>query len=299
MYKWIKAFFVYPIYMIQYIFERLGLFFMNDKSAIRLLYYAKWGKKLDLDNPKTYVEKVNYLKLHDRNPLYHDLVDKYEVKKIVASLIGEKYIIKLLGVWNLFDDIDFQSLPQNYVLKCTHDSGGVLIVNKKIDLADAKKFINNHLNRNHAEAGREWAYRTIKPRIIAEEYIEGLSDNNYKFFCFNGKVKYLYVAPFREKTVDYFDDKFNHLNIVTTLHQCADIPPKKPSSFDEMIKLAEILSKGIPHVRIDFYDVKGRVYFGEVTFYHEAGFEPYIPDEYNYKFGNYIDLSLAYDANNI
>ena len=294
--KWIKTFFAYPIYMIQYIFERLGLFLMNDESAIRVLYYAKWGKKLDLDNPKTYVEKVNYLKLHDRNPLYHNLVDKYEVKKIVASLIGEKYIIKLLGVWNSFDDIDFKTLPQKYVLKCTHDSGGVLIVNRNIDLNEAKKFINGHLNRNHAEAGREWVYRTIKPRIIAEEYVEGLSDNNYKFFCFNGKVKYLYVAPYREKTVDYFDEDFNHLDIITTLHQCADVPPTKPSSFDEMKKLAEILSKGIPHVRVDFYDVNGKVYFGEITFYHEAGFEPYIPDEYNYQFGNYIDLSLAYDS---
>lgn len=160
------------------------------------------------------------------------------------------------------------------------------------DIGQAKAFLEERLDRNFSYLGREWPYQNVKPRIIAEEYIDNLADSNYKFFCFDGKVKALYIAPYREATVDYFDADYNHLDIITTLHQCAPVPPKKPASFEKMKELAEKISDGYPAMRVDFYDVNGKIYFGEITFFHEAGFEPFIPDKWNRIFGDYFNLPL-------
>lgn len=280
---------------------KLGLYNrISDENLLKKLYKIEMGKKLDLSNPVTFNEKLQWLKLYDRNPDYIDLVDKFEVKKIVATIIGDEYIIPTLGVWEKFDDIDFSVLPNQFVLKCTHDSGGVVICNDKMkfDYKKARQILQRSLKKNFYYFTREWPYKDIKPRIIAEQYIEEAEFSelrDYKFFCFNGEVKSLFIASERqdnnvETKFDFFDREFNHLKLING-HPNADVTPRKPKNFDKMIHLAEILSKDIPHVRVDFYEVEDRIYFGEMTFYHWSGMVPFEPEEWDYLFGRYIDLS--------
>ena len=275
---------------------------LNDKHYLRLAYKASFGKKLDLENPKTYNEKLNWLKLYDRNPLYTTLVDKYEVKAYVADKIGEEYIIPTLGVWDKFEDIDFDKLPEKFVLKCTHDSGGLAICRDKstFDVEAAKKKIKKSLKRNFYYYGREWPYKNVKPRIIAEEYMEDEETaelRDYKFFCFDGVSKALFIASDRQKAgeevkFDFFDIDFNHLPF-TQGHPNAKVLPEKPKCFDEMRSLAEKLSKGLVQARIDFYEANGKVYFGEITLFHHNGMMPFAPEEWDYKFGEMIKLPIA------
>ena len=257
-----------------------------DKLFLKMLYRIKTGRKLHLKNPKTYSEKLNWLKIYDRNPLYTRLVDKYEVREYVKERIGEDYLFPLLGVWDKFDEIDFKALPERFVLKCTHDFGSVIIVNDKaqFDIEKARRAINGELKYNFFYRGREWAYKNVRPRIIAEKNMqEGETRlTDYKFFCFGGEVKYVFVAQGRgtDLRFDFFDKEYNHLPITNGVPN-ADIIPRKPSCYDEMISVAEKLSAGINNVRVDLYDIGGRVYFSEMTFYHNGGmvaFEPYETD---------------------
>ncbi|OUN60896.1 ATP-grasp fold amidoligase family protein [Faecalitalea cylindroides] len=272
---------------------------INDKTYLKIRYYAFIGKKLNIENPKTYNEKLQWLKLYDRKPIYTIMVDKFAVKQFVSNVIGEKYIIPTLGVWNSFEEIDFQSLPNQFVLKCTHDSGGLVICKNKneLDMQYAKKKIEKSLKRDYYSVHREWPYKNVKPRIIAEMYMEDSKTSelrDYKFFCFDGKVRAMFVATDRQKEgsevkFDFFDRDFKHLEFKQG-HPNAYILPEKPECFDEMIFLAEKLSTGIPHVRVDFYEVNGRVYFGELTFSHFAGLVPFEPEEWDYTFGEWIRL---------
>lgn len=251
-----------------------------------------------MKNPKTYNEKLNWLKLHDHNPLYTTLVDKFEVKSYVQKLIGG-YIIPTLGVWERFDDIDFDRLPNQFVLKCTHDSEGLVVVKDKnlLDKKAAKEKIESALKQNFYYIGREWPYKNVKPRIIAEQYMEDHVDGelrDYKFFCFNGEPKLMYVASDRSSDhvkFDYYDMEFNHVDLQQK-YPNAYRPLRKPDSFDEMIRLAKKLSKGFPHVRIDFYEVDGHTYFGEFTFYHLSGFMPFRPSKWDDIFGEWLQLPL-------
>lgn len=227
-----------------------------------------------------------------------DIVDKYEAKRIVGEIIGEKYIIPTLGVWDRFDDIDFELLPNQFVLKCTHDSGGLVICKdkSKFDVSKAKSIIENCLKHSFYWGQREWPYKNVKPRIIAEKYMEdSITEDlrDYKFFAFDGEVKALFIATERqtegETKFDFFDSDFNHLNF-TNGHPNAEKMPLKPQNFDLMKTLAAELSRGIPHVRVDFYEVNGEVYFGEMTFSHWSGMMPFDPEEWDYKFGNWIKL---------
>ena len=202
-------------------------------------------------------------------------------------------------MWDNFDDIDFDKLPDQFVLKCTHDSGGLVICRdkNKLDKDEAKKKIEKSLERNYYLSGREWPYKNVKRRIIAEKYMvdeSGYELKDYKFFCFNGKVKSLFIARDRSKQgeetkFDFFDENFNHLPF-TNGHPNSEQSYFKPGKFDEMKQLAEILSKEIPHVRVDFYNINGQIYFGELTFYHWSGMVPFVPEEWDYTFGNWIDL---------
>lgn len=272
---------------------------MNDEKYLRKRWRAKFGVDLNLDNPQTFNEKLQWLKLHDRNPLYTVMVDKYAAKKYVSDIIGEQYIIPTLGVWESFDDIDFGQLPDQFVLKCTHDSHGLVICRDKsrLDLKSSKKRIIKSLKRNYFYAGREWPYKNVPPRIIAEQYMEDTETSelrDYKFFCFNGKVRALFIASSRqdegeETKFDFFDTEFNHLPF-TNGHPNAAKPIQRPKRFDEMKELACKLSLGIPHVRVDFYEVDGKVYFGELTFYHWSGFMPFNPEEWDKTFGDWIKL---------
>ena len=220
--------------------------FMPDDIYLKLMYRIRMGKKLNLDNPQTFNEKLQWLKLYDRKDIYTKMVDKYEVKRYVAEKIGEEYVIPTLGVWERFDDIDFDKLPNRFVLKCTHDSGGLIICRDKktLDLSKARKKIEQSLKTNFYWVGREWPYKNVKPRIIAEKYMEDETDHelrDYKFFAFDGVAKALFIATDRgnesvDSKFDFFDAEFRHLDF-TKGHPNAKVPPHKPEKFQEMKKL--------------------------------------------------------------
>ncbi len=270
-----------------------------DRAYLQMKYKASFGKKMNLDNPRTYNEKLNWMKLYDRNPKYIALVDKYEVKSIVADIIGEEYIIPTLGVWDKFEDIDFNTLPNQFVLKCTHDSGGLVICKdkSKLNFDKAREKITKSLQTNFFWQGREWPYKNVKPQIIAEQYMEDEETaelRDYKFFCFDGVAKALFIATERQKEgeevkFDFFDMDFNHLDFRQG-HPNATQPIKKPITFDKMRELAEKLSIGFPQIRVDFYEVNGKVYFGELTFFHHNGLVPFDPEEWDNIFGSWIKL---------
>ena len=276
---------------------RYALRFLPDTIYLQLNYFAHFKKFCNLKNPATYNEKLNWLKLHDRNPLYMRLVDKYEVKEYVADIIGSEYIIPTLGVWDCFNDIDFDALPDQFVLKCTHDSEGLVIVKdkSKLDKVAVKQNLETSLSQNFYYIGREWPYKNVKPRIIAEKYMEDHTDGelrDYKFFCFDGKPKAMFVASDRASghvKFDYFDLEFNHLDIKQK-YPNADKPIRKPDTLSKMLELSGKLSEGFPHVRVDFYEVDGQLYFGELTFYHFSGFMPFQPDRWDRVFGDWLKL---------
>lgn len=271
--------------------------FLPDKVYIQLYYFAQFKHFCNLKNPKTYNEKLNWLKLNDRNPEYTKMVDKYAVKKYVSNIIGEEYIIPTIGIWDNFDDINFDLLPNQFVLKCTHDSEGIVIVKDKSNFnkEDAREKINKALKSNFYYIGREWPYKNIKPRIIAEKYMEDKECGelrDYKFFCFNGQPKAMFIASDRgigDTKFDYFDLNFKHLDIIQHYPNSKQ-KIDRPKEFDKMIELSRILSKKLIHVRVDFYEVNGQVYFGELTFYHFSGFQPFIPEKWDEIFGKWLEL---------
>lgn len=274
---------------------------LPDKYYIRLKYFIIFKHGLNLKKPVTYNEKLQWLKLYNRNPLYTTLVDKYKVKDYVKKVIGEEYVIPLLGKWQNVEDIDLKDLPNQFVLKCSHDCGGIRICNDKktFDLEEAKKFLKKQLKHNYYYDHREWPYKNVEPVIFAEEYLEDENEEDlkdYKFFCFNGKPELMFIASDRnnkleETKFDFFDMEFNNLNIKNG-HPNSKVLPNKPINFDLMKKLASELSKGIPHVRVDFYEINGKVYFGEMTFYHFSGFVPFEPEDWDYKLGELLKLPL-------
>lgn len=271
---------------------------MSDKQYLQIAYRIKMGKKLNLKNPQTFNEKLQWLKLYDRKPIYTQMVDKIEAKKLVAAVIGEEYIIPTLGVWDRFDDIDFDSLPNQFVLKCSHDSGGLVICRDKsiLDVDAARTMINRCLSHSFYWAGREWPYKDVKPRILAEQYMEDEETHelrDYKVFTFNGVPKALFIATERgskeETKFDFFDADFKHLPF-TNGHPNAEVTPAKPKTFEEMKALATKLSENIPQLRVDFYEVNGKAYFGELTFSHWSGMMPFNPPEWDKTFGDWIKL---------
>lgn len=271
----------------------------NDKWYVKTRYRLYTGEKLNLDNPQTYNEKLCWQKLYDHNPLYTLLVDKYAVKEYVAEQIGRQYVIPTIAYWDNTDDIDWQSLPQQFVLKTTHDSGGVIVVKDKdkLDIEKAIKKLKKCLKADNYASTREWPYKNVPRRIIAEKYMEDTATGelrDYKFFCFDGIVKAMFVATERgiageDVKFDYFDSDYNHLDI-SQFHDSASVIPQKPICFEEMKSLASRLSKGLPQVRVDFYEVDGKIYFGELTFFHHGGIVPFKPDYWNYIFGSWIQL---------
>ncbi len=281
-------------------------FLFSDTLYLKIKYYLTFKKKLNLKDPKTYSEKLQWLKLHDHRDIYTTMVDKYAVKNYVANCIGEEYIIPTLGVWDKFEDIDFTLLPNQFVLKCTHDSGGLVICQdkSKLNIEEARRKINKSLNTNYYLLGREWPYKNVPPRIICEQF---MSDDNstdthnseltdYKFFCFDGKPKALFIAVDRnsdseETKFNFYDTNFNLLPF-TNGHPNSARELSKPQNFEKMLELSAKLSMGIPEARIDFYEANGKVYFGEITFFHWSGFMPFEPEEWDSIFGSWIKLPL-------
>ena len=278
---------------------RGGFRFLDDETYTKLMYRMFHGRKLNLENPKLFTEKICWLKINNHQSQYTRMVDKYEAKEYVGSIIGEQYIIPTLGVWDTFEEIDFSELPDQFVLKTTHDSGGVVVCKNKasFDIEQAKKKLNASLKRNYYWAGREWNYKNVKPRIIAEKYmpIDDAECAEFKMFCFNGKVTYILVCKgeahiIGKRTNDFFDAQFDHIP-VETVNPNAKEEFKKPKEFDELVRLAEILSTNSPLLRVDFYLTKQGLYFGELTFYHDSGFVRFNPQKYDAIFGSKLDIS--------
>lgn len=286
------------IYLTSY---HCGIFnVIPDKAFISFQFKMATGNKLNLKNPKSYNEKLQWIKLYDHNPLYTELVDKYRVRKFVSERIGEEYLIPLIAKWDKPEDIDITKLPNQFVIKCNHDSGGIAICKdkKSFNWDSEKKKIESHYKQNHYYMSREWAYKNVKPCVIAEKYMQDESTEelrDYKFFCFNGVPRFVQVdfARFVDHKRNIYDIDWNLLDLTI---KCPNDPKAKidmPSDYDNMVEVAKKLSAGLPHVRVDLYSVNGHTYFGEMTLYHGNGYEKFTPEKYGEEFGSYIDLSLC------
>lgn len=273
---------------------------LTDEQFIRKKWKSKMDYPLNLDNPQTLCEKLQWLKLHDRKPKYSAMVDKYEAKKIVADAIGERYIIPTYGVWDDFDSIDFDALPEQFVLKCTHDSGGFVICKDKktFDKEAAKKKLCKSLKRNYYYGVREWPYKDVKPRIIAEKYIKELGHPDsieYKTTCFNGKVKFVTIctgiahAKFEERSNDSYTTDFEHMPWYA-YYKNSSVKLEKPKEWEELISVCEKLSVGVPYLRVDCYIIDGQILFGEMTFYTWGGMMKIEPSEWDRKLGEMLEL---------
>jgi hypothetical protein len=271
---------------------------MGDRSYLCLKSCLVFGKPFNLNVPKTFNEKLNWLKLNDRNPLYTSMADKYVVKGLIIQLgIEGLHTARCYGVWSDFDEINFDELPEQFVLKATHDSSGATVCTDKanFDRRTARKKFKRFLSLNNYWGSREWIYKDIPPRIIAEEYLDDGTEHeltDYKFWCFNGEPKIMYVTnKGKEIYENFYDMDFVSVPV------CHGFPRRSPEyecpvEFQRMKRYAAELSKGIPFVRIDFFSVKGKVYFGEFTFYDWAGMRPFSPESWDRKLGEWICLPL-------
>ena len=303
----VKKYLTSPEYRFKTNYDRGVYDSLSDKDFLIKKYKMVNGIKLDLDDPKTFCEKIQYLKIYDRNPLYTVLQDKYLVRDHVAKLIGEEHLIPLLAVYDSADDIDFDALPDQFVLKCNHDSNSVVICRDKasLDTDKVRKKLAKRLAMNFWDPGKEWAYKDIPHKIVAEKYMQEDGDDetdevkglrDYKFFCFGGEPKFAYVSKGLE---NHSTAKMVHLNLDWTRapfqrtgYAEFDKLPEKPSRFDEMLEICKKLSDGIPFVRIDLYEINGKVYFGEYTFYPASGSGDFVPKSWNTEIGSWIDLTL-------
>ena len=278
--------------------------FMPDKLYLSIMYKLCCNEELHWDNPQKFCEKIQWLKLYDRKPEYTTMVDKYAVKDYVASIIGENFIIPTLGVWDRPEDIDFESLPDSFVLKTTHGGGSLgVVICKDINCFDRKsaiKHLKKSLRQDIYKQNREWPYKDVPRRIIAEKFIGSVNEprdlHDYKFYCFGGRPKLLYITSNRQGVEglceDFFDIEGHFLNIQQRGEKNSPNRPSLPENLREMRQLAEKLSQNIPQVRIDFYEVEGKVYFGEMTFYDGSGFYPFQPEEWEYEIGSWIKLPI-------
>lgn len=274
-------------------------FFVPAKYYSELEYKRYMKKKLNLKNPQTFNEKLQWLKLYDKNPLYTKLADKYEVRQYIKERIGEKYLVPIIGIYNGVDEIPFSDLPQEYVLKCTHDSGTVVIKNSHntYSISQIKKILCFGMKRNYYYTHREWCYKYIRPRIICEQLIR-TNDNqpprDYKIFCFDGEPQFLFVASDRGRGTkfDFFDMDWNKYPVMQH-YPNSEYSITRPAAWDEMIVCARKLSSGLPHVRVDFYiDREERIFVGELTLCHFGGFEKFEPDYYDEYFGKFLTLPV-------
>ncbi len=271
--------------------------FIDDKTYLKERFKRRMGYEPDLDDSKTFNEKINWLKLYDRQPYYSTLVDKYEVKKYVSDKIGEQYVVKLIGKWDSFEDIEFDSLPEQFVLKCTHDSGSVIVCKDKtlFDAEAAKEIFNKRLKMNYYWPDREWAYHNVKGRIIAEEYINDGNDKliPYKVFNFMGNPKIIQVIQgdkSADESIDYYDVNWNLLELRQNFPN-SKLHVQRPKKLEEMLRLSRVLSRGIPFVRTDFFIIGDDIKFSEFTFYSDSGAERFYPDKWDEELGMLIDIS--------
>ena len=285
-----------PKKIIIYMMNKNIMWFLPDKVYLKIKYKLMMGKKLNIDNPKTFNEKLQWLKLYDRKDIYTKMVDKYEAKKFVKKIIGEDYIVETLGIYDKFEDIDFEKLPSKFVIKPTHASGNVYICKdkSKIDYKALKKEISKWLKRDYYKIHREWPYKNVERRIIIEKYLSEFEDDDirdYKFYMFNNKLAFSFVCSDRKKDVKFtFYDRNGKFMDVTQCGKPYDKRIKLPQNYERMIQLSEKLSKNTIALRVDFYEINGKIYFGELTFFDSAGFGPFNPDEWDEKIGDWLIL---------
>ena len=280
-----------------FLVQRVGRF-ISDKNLIRIKFFRSFKRLPNFKNPKTFNEKLQWLKLYDRNPEYTVMVDKVAVKEYVSRLVGEEYIIPTLGVWNNAEDIDFDALPDKFVIKCNHNSGDGMYICKdksKMNVEEVREGLKKGLEQDYFMCHREWPYKNVPRKIIAEQYIEdgsGKDLNDYKIFNFNGEPHIIQVD------FDRFTD--HKKNLYTTDWELCDfsfnypshpeITIPRPEALDEMLRISRILAKDIPYVRTDFYSVNGKIYFGEITFFPASGYGKFSPEKYDELFGEMIPL---------
>lgn len=292
----------HPVRLFRYLSRRGWLKWMHDETYIKLIYRMQIKRKLNLENPTTFNEKLQWLKINERNSKYTMMVDKIAVKDYVSMLIGNEYVVPTIGIWERADDIDFDVLPDRFVLKCNHDSSSIIVCKDKKSLNYDKviKKMNYCLGNNGYWYGREWPYKNVKPLVFAEEYLEDEASTNngleslnvYKFFTFDGVPKIIQTIQ-NDKTpnesIDYFDCDWNLLELRQNFPN-SNIPLQRPESLEEMIRLAKILGEKLPFIRIDFYEVNKRVYFSEFTFFSDDGMNRFIPDHWDKDLGDLIKL---------
>ena len=293
------------LHLFPYLAKRGHFKWMPDKTYLRIMYYSQIGKQLHIDNPKTFNEKLQWLKINDRKDIYTTIVDKCEAKTYVSERIGSKYIIPTYGVWDKYEDIDFDKLPDQFVLKCTHDSGGLIICYDKshLDKCAAERKIKKSLKNNYYYFGREWPYKNVRPRIIAEKLMVSNDPkqrvlNDYKLQCFNGKFDNIMVCEgrFSVRGVRYYYFDRDWTYIPYCPYDDLDysiLPSLKPQCFEEMIRIAEVLSLGFPQLRVDLYEIDGCVYFGELTLFSQSGFDNDITPEADIILGSKLDLTTV------
>ena len=295
----IRTFIENPQYFITSPAAKGWLNWVPDSLYLKVLYRVIMGRKLNLKNPKEYNEKLQWLKLNDRKPEYSTMVDKYEVRGYIEDLLGDKYLIPCLGIYDSVDDIDIDALPDRFVLKCTHDSGSVEICKDKssFDIEGAKHRLSQAMKRNYYATYREWPYKSVKPRIIAEGYLEGDGGDlkDYKVMCFNGEAKIIEVHENRfvegkVHTQTFYDREWNIVPLTQIETVTVDRPGERPRQLDEILRLSELIAKNMYHARIDWYIEGDKIYFGEITFFDGSGFESFSTPEMERMLGDMINL---------
>lgn len=272
---------------------------LPDKLYLKLLFPLKVGYKLNLENPQTYNEKLQWIKLYYRKPIMSVMADKYAAKQYIENIIGDEYVVKNYGVWEHFNDIDFSTLPESFVLKTTHDQGGVVVVKDKneLDIKKAKAKLERHLKKGTYHLMKEWPYKNIQPRIIAEELLIDTEKGDlwdYKFYCFNGEPKLMYISHGRQADttyLDFYDMDFEKQDISRPGFSASEKNINKPEQWELMKELSLKLSAGWPHLRVDFYCIDRKLYLGELTFFQGGGMMPFYPESWDYKLGEYIKLT--------
>lgn len=270
---------------------------LSPRKFIERKWRKKFGYDIDLDNPQTFNEKLNWMKLYWQDPIITSCIDKYLVRTFVEDAIGAGYLVKLYGVYNSIDEVNFTTLPEHFALKMNNGSGCNLLCRNKsnIDIDSIKRDFRREFKRNYYYTYCEWGYKNIVPRVICEELIEtedGKPPKDYKIFCFNGEPEYIFVASDRinhQTKFDFYDVSWNWLPVKNHYPNAGDVLPK-PAALDEMLEVARKLSKPFPQVRVDLYYENGRIYFGELTFYHFSGFTPFEPDSFDFELGKKFEL---------
>lgn len=291
-----------PTKFFDYLLKRNAKFITNDKLYLSLRWLCCKMSILRLDNPQTFCEKLQWIKLYDRNPIYTTYVDKVEVKKYVASIVGKDFVIPTIAVWDNVEDISFDNLPNSFVIKCNHNSGTGMCIcrdKNKLNIEKVKRELSRGLAEDYYIINREWPYKNVPRKIFAEQFISSLNGEpliDYKFFCFNGHPKYCQVIKDREtqETIDFFDTDWRHQDFIGLNRKAvfSERPIEKPQNYELMIEIAMKLSKGIPFSRIDLYNINGKIYFGEITLFPMSGLGNFRPKEIDKKMGDMIKIDV-------